>query len=233
MIITLIFLNDELPPDTWPGAGLHPQICWAVRYHSNWRWVGKRWVKWFSTWCSDMLQGIRPQVADRRTLCHHVSLRWPRLCRLWKWASFRMRLICRYDTGFVGPTSSEDLPVLRGLQGPTAHWLLQLPAACSGLLMLLLLSLFDDSESQASRPGSGERGWPLLCLLAWGTRWPFSSSPPLRCRFLFSVNIWWHLINLEELSLCFAQTSQKDPSGWRYRLVVCFLSVDGLLPQLS
>lgn len=40
------------------------------------------------------------------------------------------------------------------------------------------------SESKASRPGSGDRGWPLLCLFAWGTRWPFSSPPPLRCRFL-------------------------------------------------
>lgn len=40
------------------------------------------------------------------------------------------------------------------------------------------------SASQASRPGSGERGWPLLCLLGWGTRYPFSSSPAPRCRFL-------------------------------------------------
>ncbi len=34
-------------------------------------------------------EGLGPPVA------RHVSLRWPRLCRLWKWACFRMRLMCR------------------------------------------------------------------------------------------------------------------------------------------
>lgn len=64
MIITLIYMNDELHPDTWPGAGVHPQVCRAVRYHSNRRWAGKSWVKWFSTWCSDMLQSISPVMSS-------------------------------------------------------------------------------------------------------------------------------------------------------------------------
>lgn len=45
----LIYLNDGPPPDTWPGAGLHPQICRAARYHSNWRWVGR--AEWSESAC--------------------------------------------------------------------------------------------------------------------------------------------------------------------------------------
>lgn len=83
---------------------------------------------------------------------NHVSLSWPRFCRLWKWASLRMLLIWWYETRFVGPVNSEESAELTGLQGPgalgtprlsTAHWLLQLPTACSGLL-IPLLSLLDD-----------------------------------------------------------------------------------------
>lgn len=59
MIIILIYLNDEPPPDTWPGAGLHPQICRAARYHSNWRWVGR--AEWSESAC-DALMCLRDSV---------------------------------------------------------------------------------------------------------------------------------------------------------------------------
>lgn len=55
----LIYLNDEPPPDTWPGVGLHPQICRAARYHSNWRWVGR--AEWSESACG-VLACLRDSV---------------------------------------------------------------------------------------------------------------------------------------------------------------------------
>lgn len=55
----LIYFNDEPPPDTWPGAGLHPQIRRAARYHSNWRWMGR--AEWSESACG-ALAGLRDSV---------------------------------------------------------------------------------------------------------------------------------------------------------------------------
>lgn len=57
---------------------------------------------------------------------------------------------------FTGAASSEGFPEPTGLQGPMTQWLVQFPDVWSGVLMLL--SLLDDSESKASRPGSGDKG---------------------------------------------------------------------------
>lgn len=58
---------------------------------------------------------------------------------------------------FTGVASSEGFPEPTGLQGPVTQWLMQfLEDVWSGVLMLL--SLLDDSESKASRPGSGDKG---------------------------------------------------------------------------
>lgn len=136
-----VLLLNWMSADTWPDAALCTHIV------GNRRYVQRSRV----TRGCDMLQGICPLAADWGTFLgfvlspHHVSLSWPRLWRLWKWASLRMRLICRYDAWLVRRSSSEEVPKLRGLQGPTAH---RLPAACSVLLMLLVLSLLDDCWQQ-------------------------------------------------------------------------------------
>lgn len=55
------------PPDTWPGAGLYPQIWKTVRYHSTWRWVGR--AEWSESACDALtcLKNSGPLVADGET----------------------------------------------------------------------------------------------------------------------------------------------------------------------
>lgn len=76
----------------------------------------------------------------------HLSRAWPLLCRLWKWASLRTRLICSYEPRLVVSDWSKELCGLQDLRFSAPYWLLALllvPAACSGLLTPLL-SLLED-----------------------------------------------------------------------------------------
>lgn len=70
MIITLIY--EWWTPLQIPGQKLISihilYISCKIQYHSNSRWVGKSWVKWFSLCFSDMLLRPSPLLADRRTL---------------------------------------------------------------------------------------------------------------------------------------------------------------------
>lgn len=65
------------------------------------------------------------------------------------------------------------------------HGLVLASIALSGLLIPLLLSLLEDSESRSDTSRQG----PLPDLLAWGLSCWSSSLSQLRCRFLFSVSI--------------------------------------------
>lgn len=231
----LFFLNDEPPPDTWPGAGLHPQLCRTARYHSNWRWVGR--AEWSESAC-DALKGLRDSVLWWLTKTHTTS----------SCVSEVASALQALEVGLL--QDAVDLQVGHQVCGARKFWGVARAAGTAGAHNTLTGAgpscMFWTADAALAVgwlrvPGIPARlrrqrmasalpfglGHQVAALLITTTALPF----PVFSQHMMTLNQSW------QVSFVFVRTRLEDAAGWRYPLVngtlACILSVDGLSPELA